>query len=103
MNTDEHERTLIDLLIFVSAVGVRTDRAGLRGTVTDPSGAVPGALVQLRGPGVSGGEPPATTVWRTPRDGTVRSIARGFSVTEKRGRDHRAAGDRRAADWDRRR
>ena len=59
----------------------------LRGTITDPSGAlVPGALVQLRGPG---GEQRKTTG----EDGTysftvlragkynVRVIAKGFSVS----------------------
>src|SRR5947208_16100410 len=64
--------------------------ASLSGVVTDPSGAlVPGALVQLRGPG---GEQRRTTGsdgvydFATLRAGryTIRYIARGFTVTDKR-------------------
>src|SRR5260221_10018197 len=63
--------------------------ASLRGVVTDPSGAlVPGALVQLRGPG---GEQRATTdisgQYAIPalRPGKylVRVIVKGFSVSQK--------------------
>src|SRR5438128_5873801 len=63
--------------------------ASLRGVVTDPSGAlVPGALVQLRGPG---GEQRATTdisgQYEIPalRPGKylVRVIVKGFSVNQK--------------------
>src|SRR6266851_2113565 len=62
----------------------------LRGVVTDPSGAlIPNALVQLRGPN---GEQRRTTTndgqysFAPLRPGryTIRYIARGFSVTEKR-------------------
>ena len=62
----------------------------LRGTITDPSGAsVPGALVQLRGPGP---ELRATTdisgqyafVSIRPGKYRLRVIAKGFSVTERR-------------------
>ncbi len=65
----------------------------LRGTVTDPSGAlVPGALVQLRGPGP---EQRATTddngkySFTTLRPGayTIRVIAKGFTVSQKAGFD----------------
>ena len=61
----------------------------LHGTVTDPSGAlVPGALVQLRGPG---GEQRSTTnstgeySFPTLRPGkyTARVIAKGFTVSQK--------------------
>src|ERR1700676_3317606 len=61
----------------------------LRGTVTDPSGAlVPSALVQLRGPGP---EQRATTddkgqyafVSVRPGNYTIRVIAKGFSVNQK--------------------
>ena len=61
----------------------------LRGMVTDPSGAlVPGAMVQLRGPG---GEQRKTTdgsgqySFPSLRPGkyTIRIIAKGFSVTER--------------------
>jgi hypothetical protein len=41
------------LLVSLFSASRRKTAAGLRGVVTDPSGAsVPGALVQLRGPGV---------------------------------------------------
>ncbi len=67
--------------------------AALRGTVTDPSGAlVPGALVQLRGPG---GEQRQTTGvdglynFTSLRAGkyTVRVIAMGFTVSQKQNFD----------------
>ena len=65
--------------------------ASLRGAVTDPSGAVvPGALVQLRGPG---GEKRARTGPTgeysfpnlRPGNYTIRFIAQGFTVSERRG------------------
>ena len=78
------------LCLWILAPGGRaqtTDGPALRGTITDPSGAlVPGALVQLRGPS---GEQRRTTG----NDGqyafpllkagkyTVRVIAKGFSVS----------------------
>ena len=68
----------------------QSSAASLRGTVTDPSGAVvPGALVQLRG---TGPEQRATTdisghysfsVLR-PGKYTVRAIAKGFTVAQMR-------------------
>ena len=81
------------LLIWTSAISAQTAPPILQGTVTDPSGAVvPGALVQLRGPGP---EQRATTDetgrygFATLRPGkyTMRVIARGFTVALKRDLD----------------
>ncbi len=75
------------------ALIVQGQTASLRGTVTDPSGAlVPGALVQLRGPGP---ESRATSDDRgqyafstlTPGKYTIRVIAKGFTVGQKQGFD----------------
>jgi hypothetical protein len=71
-------------------VVAQTPAASLQGVVTDPSGAVvPGALVQLRGPGPErrattgdSGRYQFTAV--APGKYTVRAIAKGFSVTLKR-------------------
>src|ERR1039457_2377133 len=81
------------LLIWTSAISAQTAPPVLQGAVTDPSGAVvPGALVQLRGPGP---EQRATTDvtgrygFATLRPGTytMRVIARGFTVALKRDLD----------------
>ncbi len=73
----------------LGALWAQPERASLRGTVTDPSGAsVPGALVQLRGPG---GERRATAntlgqyVFPSLEPGKylVRFIAKGFSVSQQ--------------------
>ena len=84
------------LAIFVSiwALFIQAQsQPSLKGTVTDPSGAlIPGALVQLRGPGP---EDRATTddnaqySFATLRPGkyTIRVIAKGFTVTQKQNVD----------------
>jgi carboxypeptidase family protein len=77
------------LLLLATCIWVRS--ASLRGTVTDPSGAaVPGAVVQLRGPG---GERRATTGSAgdygfssiQPGKYQVRVTARGFATVERKG------------------
>lgn len=84
-------RILVLFLCLWSAVCAlgQTAGPGLRGTVTDPSGAlVPNALVQLRGPG---GEQRKTTDANgqyafpslAPGKYQVRFIAKGFSVSQK--------------------
>ncbi len=79
--------TFFGLICALSAWS-QTQPASLKGRVTDPSGAtVPGALVQLRGPG---GEQRAYTnesgdyAFPALRPGkyTVRVIAKGFTVTQ---------------------
>lgn len=81
---------LISLLLAGGAFAQTASTAALRGTVTDPSGAlVPNALIQLRGPG---GEKRARTDGRgqysiaglRPGKYTVRFIAKGFTVAERR-------------------
>ncbi len=76
-------------ILIASYLTIITHAQSLRGTVTDPSGAlVPSALVQLRGPGP---EQRATTddkgqyTFTSVRPGnyTVRVIAKGFSVNQK--------------------
>jgi Carboxypeptidase regulatory-like domain len=65
----------------------------LRGTVTDPSGAlVPGALVQLRGPGgekrqTTGGDGQYNFTNLSAGKYTVRVIAKGFTVSQKQNFD----------------
>src|SRR6266700_4743900 len=81
---------LLCLCLMAPAVVAQTPSGpALRGTVTDPSGAlVPGALVQLRGPG---GEQKQTTGvdgvynFTNLKAGkyTVRVIAKGFTVSSK--------------------
>lgn len=82
---------LASAILAASAAAQTT--ASLRGTVTDPSGAVvPGALVQLRG---AGGEQRAHTnelgeyefARLAPGKYRVRVIARGFSVSDTRDYD----------------
>ena len=81
---------LAALLVSLSIGSVAQTGAGLHGVVTDPSGAsVPGALVQLRGPGVdqrtatdATGKYAIETV--KPGKYTVRFIAKGFSLTERK-------------------
>jgi len=76
-------------LLAPAGIAQTAPAPALRGTVTDPSGAlVPGALVQLRGPG---GEQRQTTGvdglynFANLRSGkyTVRVIAKGFTVSQK--------------------
>ena len=82
-------RILLALALSASWAAAQTPPANLRGVVTDPSGAVvPGALVQVRGPG---GEQRASTdqsgryVFPSLRPGKylVRVIVKGFSVSQK--------------------
>jgi hypothetical protein len=67
--------------------------ASLRGTVTDPSGAlVPGVLIQLRGPGpelraTSDDKGQYSFAAVPPGKYTVRAIAQGFSVGTRQGYD----------------
>jgi hypothetical protein len=77
-------------MFFLTVTLAAQPAASLRGTVTDPSGAVvPGALVQLRGPG---GEQRAQTnelgeyqfVKLAPGKYRVRVIAKGFTVSDTR-------------------
>ncbi len=85
---------LVMVFVYLLASALQgQNAASLRGVVTDPSGAVvPGALVQLRGPG---GEKRATTdgagsydfASLNPGKYLVRVIAKGFTITEKRGFD----------------
>jgi len=82
-------KLLLATLATVVVVAAQ-DGPALRGTVTDPSGSVvPGAMVQLRGPGGerrvrTGGD--GAYLVRGLRAGRydVRYIARGFAVTERR-------------------
>lgn len=85
-------RVLITFLGFLCALSAwsQTQPASLKGRVTDPSGAtVPGALVQLRGPG---GEQRAYTnesgdyAFPALRPGkyTLRVIAKGFTVNQQK-------------------
>jgi hypothetical protein len=82
-------RFLILLFLFLSLCAAQAPIPSLHGVITDPSGAtVPGALVQLRGPG---GEQRARTdaagAYNFPslRPGkyTVRVIAKGFTVSQR--------------------
>ncbi|NWF83104.1 MAG: TonB-dependent receptor [Bryobacteraceae bacterium] len=82
-------KAFILLFILAEAAGAQTS-ATVRGTVTDPSGAfVPGALVQIRG---SGSEKRAytneagqyTLASVAPGEYTVRAIAKGFAVSERK-------------------
>ena len=86
-------RLLILLLLVVSLCKAQAPVPSLRGVITDPSGAsVPGALVQVRGPG---GEQRAHTdaagqyVLPSLRPGKylVRVIAKGFTVAERQNLD----------------
>ena len=78
------------LLCWCGVAAAQTvSTASLRGTVTDPSGAlVPGALVQLRGPGGNSARRPGWIGqynFTNLRAGkfTVRVIAKGFTVSQK--------------------
>jgi hypothetical protein len=85
-------KTISILALFVYSFLLQAQTPpSLRGTVTDPSGAlVPGALVQLRGPGA---EQRATSddkgqysfISLQPGKYTVRVIAKGFTVSQKPG------------------
>jgi hypothetical protein len=76
-------------LFLVAAVWARS--ASLRGAVTDPSGAaVPGALVQLRGPGgnhraVTGGSGEYEFAGLEPGKYQLRITAKDFAAVERRG------------------
>ncbi len=83
---------LLMAIVLASGLDLAAQTAvtsSLRGSVTDPSGAsVPGALVQLRGPG---GERRATTdesgryslTGLQPGDYRVRFIAKGFTIDDR--------------------
>jgi hypothetical protein len=80
---------ILALFCFATAVLAQTPAVTLQGVVTDPSGAlVPGALVQLRGPGP---EQRATTDTTghynlpslSPGKYTVRVIAKGFTISTR--------------------
>src|SRR5579859_5500252 len=82
-------RIIVALALSLACAGAQTPSASLHGVVTDPSGAVvPGALVQVRGPG---GEQRSSTdqsgryVFSSLRPGKylVRVIVKGFSVSQK--------------------
>src|SRR4051794_29069748 len=82
-------RLLILFFLLISICTAQTPVPSLRGVITDPSGAsVPGALVQLRGPG---GEQRARTndsgqyVFPSLRPGKylVRVIAKGFTLAQR--------------------
>src|ERR1700722_13860120 len=71
----------------------QTPPASLRGAVTDPSGAtVPGAVVQLRGPGpehsaTTDGNGQYSFVAVQPGKYAIRVSAKGFAVGEKQDLD----------------
>jgi hypothetical protein len=82
-------RALVIALVVSVAAGWAQTSASLRGTVTDPSGAaVPGAMVQLRGPG---GEHRAKTGSAgqyafpslAPGKYQIRVVAKGFAAVTK--------------------
>jgi Carboxypeptidase regulatory-like domain len=86
-------RIILALALSVAWAAAQTQQPSLRGVVTDPSGAVvPGALVQVRGPG---GEQRSSTdqsgryVFPSLRPGKylVRVIVKGFSVSQKQNFD----------------
>jgi hypothetical protein len=85
-------KTLSNLALFVCLAAHSFGQTpSLHGTVTDPSGAlVPGALIQLRGPGAeqrSTSDDKGQYSFATLQPGkyTVRIIAKGFSVGTKQG------------------
>src|SRR5437016_528176 len=77
------------VLSLAGALAQAQPAASLRGVVTDPSGAlVPGALVQLRGPGgeqrgQTNGSGHYTFASLRPGKDLVRVIVKGFSVTQR--------------------
>src|SRR5438128_10617122 len=83
-------RSIAAIILSVAALSAQTQpTASLRGVVTDPSGAiVPGAMVQLRGPG---GEQRSHTnetgeySFASLRPGKylARVIVKGFSVSQR--------------------
>ena len=81
------------LVVSYFALIAQAQTASLRGTVTDPSGAlVPCALVQLRGPGpearaTSDDKGQYAFATLTPGKYTIRVIAKGFTVGTKQGFD----------------
>jgi Carboxypeptidase regulatory-like domain len=85
-------KTISIFALFVSSL-LQAQTASLRGTVTDPSGAlVPGALVQLRGPGqeqraTSDDKGQYSFPTLQPGKYTIRVIAKGFTVGQKQAYD----------------
>lgn len=85
--------SIYTLIVSCFALFAQAQPASLHGTVTDPSGAlVPGALVQLRGPGpearaTSDDKGQYAFATLTPGKYTVRVIAKGFTVGTKQGVD----------------
>src|SRR5580693_4679204 len=77
--------------LIAAIVPSEAQTASLHGTVTDPSGAlVPGALVQLRGPGpevraTSDDKGQYSFATLPPGKYTMRVIAKGFTVGQKQG------------------
>src|ERR1700676_1471809 len=82
-------RRIVALALSLAWAAAQTPPASLHGVVTDPSGAVvPGALVQLRGPGGeqrSSTDQSGTYVFPSLRPGKylVRVIVKSFSVRQK--------------------
>ena len=78
------------LLVSLSINGAAQIAANLHGVVTDPSGAsVPGALVQLRGPGMdqratTGANGAYAIEAVKPGKYTVRFLAKGFTLLERK-------------------
>jgi protocatechuate 3,4-dioxygenase beta subunit len=74
------------IVSYLALIAQAQTSASLRGTVTDPSSAlVPGALVQLRGPGpeqraTSDDKGQYSFAALQPGKYTVRVIAKGFTV-----------------------
>ncbi|MDP9170809.1 MAG: carboxypeptidase-like regulatory domain-containing protein, partial [Acidobacteriota bacterium] len=83
------KRVLVVYLLLLCSLAAQVPQPGLRGTVTDPSGAsVSGALVQVIGPGgqqrtATGSDGQYSLVGLSPGKYRVRFIAKGFSVGEK--------------------
>src|SRR5271154_6903312 len=83
-------KTISIFALLVSSL-LQAQTASLRGTVTDPSGAlVPGALIQLRGPGpeqraTSDDKGQYSFISLQPGKYTMRVIAKGFTVSQKQG------------------
>src|SRR5580704_15432082 len=83
--------SILTLMVWCLALLLRAQAptASLRGTVTDPSGAlVPGALVQLRGQGpehraTTDGNGQYSFIALPAGKYTVRIIAKGFTINQK--------------------
>jgi len=85
--------SICTLLVSYFALILQAQTVSLHGTVTDPSGAsVPGALVQLRGPGpeqraTSDDKGQYSFATLAPGKYNIRVIAKGFTVSQKPGYD----------------